>query len=110
MEPAVATAKAPTPRAIALADTTRPMSVLDAAFKPLVADTATIYDEQKSACAGSAPLCPNGQTCGADNMCYRPSFRNLRLGFTVSERPTTTLTTARGQLIEIRDRATTWLP
>ena len=110
MEPAVATAKALTPRAIALADTTRPMSVLDAAFKPLVADTATIYDEQKSACAGSAPLCPNGQTCGADNMCYRPSFRNLRLGFTVSERPTTTLTTARGQLIEIRDRATTWLP
>lgn len=108
--PAIAAAKALTPRAIALANTTRPMSVLDASAKPLVSDTATIYDEQMSACAGSAPLCPNGQTCGSDNMCYRPSFRNLRLGFTVAERPTTSLTTARGQLIEIKDRATTWLP
>jgi hypothetical protein len=43
-------------------------------------------------------------------MCYRPSFRNLRLGFTTSERPTTNNLTARGQLIEITDRATTWLP
>ncbi|MCX7148630.1 MAG: hypothetical protein NTY05_04340 [Rhodocyclales bacterium] len=108
--PAIAAAKALTPRAIALTNTTRPMSELDATAKPLVSDTATIYDEQKAACAGSAPLCPNGQSCGSDNMCYRPSFRNLRLGFTVAERPTTSLTTARGQLIEISDRATTWLP
>lgn len=109
MDPAVATPKALTPRAKALANTTRPMSELDAAAKPFIQDTATIYDEQKSACAPSAPLCPIGQSCGSDNMCYRPSFRNLRLGFTVSERPTTNTTTARGQLIEIRDRATTWL-
>jgi hypothetical protein len=108
--PAVAAAKALTPRAIALANTTRPMSELDATAKAFITDNATIYDEQKSACAGSAPLCPNGQSCGSDNMCYRPSFRNLRLGFTVAERPTTSLTTARSQLIEIRDRATTWLP
>ncbi|MCK9389694.1 MAG: hypothetical protein M0Q22_15050 [Sulfuritalea sp.] len=110
MTPAIAAAKALTPRAIALANTTRPMSQLDATAKPLVYDSATIYDEQKAACAASAPLCPNGQTCGSDNMCYRPSFRNLRLGFTVAERPTTSTTTARGQLIEIGDRATTWLP
>lgn len=110
MTPAIAAAKALTPRATALANTTRPMSELDATALPLVSDTATIYDEQKSACAASAPLCPNGQSCGSDNMCYRPSFRNLRLGFTVAERPTTSLTTARDQLIEISDRATTWLP
>jgi hypothetical protein len=110
MAPAIATPKALTPRAIALANTTRPMSVLDATAKPLVSDTATIYDEQKSACAMSEPRCPTGQTCGSDNMCYRPSFRNLRLGFTTAERPTTSTTTARGQLIEINDRATTWLP
>lgn len=110
MTPAIAAAKALTPRAIALANTTRPMSELDATALPLVSDTATIYDEQKSSCAPSAPLCPSGQSCGSDNMCYRPSFRNLRLGFTVAERPTTSLTTARDQLIEISGRATTWLP
>lgn len=108
--PAIAAAKALTPRATALANTTRPMSVLDPGFKPHVSDTATIYDEQMNACAGGPPLCPSGQSCGSDSMCYRPSFRNLRLGFTVAERPTTSTTTARGQLIEIRDRATTWLP
>ncbi len=110
LPPAIAAAKALTPRAIALANTTRPMSTLDATAKPLVSDTATIYDEQKAACAASAPLCPIGQSCGSDNMCYQPSFRNLRLGYTVAERPTASLTTARGQLIEIKDRATTWLP
>jgi hypothetical protein len=116
MAPAVAAAKTLTPRATALANTTRPMSELypaatyPATAKPLVSHTATIYDEQKGACAASAPLCPNGQSCGSDNMCYQPSFRNLRLGFTVAERATTSTTTGRGQLIEIRDRATTWLP
>jgi len=108
--PAVAAAKALTPRATALANTTRPMSELDPTAKAYLSDTATIYDEQTSACAVSAPRCPTGQSCGSDDMCYRPSFRNLRLGFTTAERPTTSLTTARGQLIEISDRATTWLP
>jgi hypothetical protein len=108
--PAIAAAKALTPRAIKLANTTRPMSELDAADKPFLTDNATIYDEQMAACAVSAPRCPGGQSCGSDNMCYRPSFRNLRLGFTTAERPTTTTNTARGQLIEIKDRATTWLP
>ncbi|MBI5110173.1 MAG: hypothetical protein HZA62_15670 [Rhodocyclales bacterium] len=110
MTTAVATPKALTARATALANTTRPMSELDATATAFVQDTALIYDEQMSACAGSAPLCPTGQSCGSDNMCYKPSFRNLRLGYTVSERPTTNTTTARGQLVEISDRATTWLP
>ena len=108
--PAISTAKALTPRAITLANTTKPMSELNATDKPFLIDTATIYDEQMSACAVSAPQCPTGQSCGSDDMCYRPSFRNLRLGFTTAERPTTSTATARGQLIEIRDRATTWLP
>jgi hypothetical protein len=86
------------------------MSELDATANPYLSNTATIYDEQMSACAVSAPRCPTGQSCGTDDMCYRPAFRNLRLGFTTAERPTTSTTTARGQLIEIRDRATTWLP
>jgi hypothetical protein len=110
MVPAIAAAKALTPRALALANTTRPMSTLDATFKPLVSNTATIYDEQKGACAPSGQACPNGQSCGSDHMCYRPSFRNLRLGFTTAERPTSNNSTARGQHIEVSDRATTWLP
>jgi len=108
--PAIAAAKVLTPRAIKLANTTRPMSELDATDKPFLTDNATLYDEQMAACAVSAPRCPSGQSCGSDDMCYRPSFRNLRLGFTTAERPTTTTNTARGQLIEISDRATTWLP
>lgn len=110
MAPAIAAAKALTPRAIALANTTRPMSQLDSTFKPLISDTATILDEQMSACAVSAPFCPSGQSCGSDSMCYRPSFRNFRLGFTLGERVTSSTSTAREQLIEIRDQATTWLP
>lgn len=105
--PAIAAAKALTPRALALSNTTRPMSQLDATFKPLVSDTATIYDEQTVACGTG---CPSGQSCASDNMCYRPSFRNLRLGFTLAERPTASLTKARGELIEIKDFFTTWLP
>lgn len=108
--PAIAAAKVLTPRAIKLANTTRPMSELDATDKPFLTDNATLYDEQMAACVVSAPRCPSGQSCGSDDMCYRPSFRNLRLGFTTAERPTTTTNTARGQLIEISDRATTWLP
>ena len=115
LPPAVATAKALAPRALALTNTTRPMSQLypgttpATTFNPLVANTAMVYDEQTVACGAG---CPSGQTCGSDNMCYRPSFRNLRLGFTLSERPTTGTgsNSARGQLIEITDRATTWLP
>jgi hypothetical protein len=110
LEPGIAAHKALTPRATAMTNTTRPMSDLDASFKPLVSDAATIYDQQTGTCNASEPKCPIGQACASDNMCYRPAFRNLRLGFTLGERPTTSTTTARGQLIEINNRATTWLP
>ena len=111
MTPAIAAARALTARAVALADTTRAMSVLDSTFKPIVSDTATIYDEQLALPADcSVTPCGSGSSCGTDKKCYRPSFRNLRVGFTVGERVTSSTATARGQLIEIKDRATTWLP
>jgi type II secretory pathway pseudopilin PulG len=109
MSPGIAAHQADTPNAIALKNTTRAMSQLDASFAPTLTETATIYDEQKSACAVSAPLCPSGQACGSDNMCYQPAFRNLRTGFTIGERESTT-GTSRSALIEITDQATTWLP
>lgn len=110
MPPAIAAAKSLTPLADALANTSRPMSQLYPTQKPLLAHNATFYDEQGSPCASTAPRCAVGEACAADGMCYRPVFRNLRLGFTTSERPTTSLTTARGQLIDISGFATTWLP
>jgi len=111
MPPAIAATRALTPRAIALANTTRPMSELDASFKPVITDSATIYDEQLASPADcTITPCNTGSSCGSDKKCYQPSFRNLRLGFTVGERVTSSLSTARGQLIEIKDRATTWLP
>lgn len=111
MEPAVAAPKALTARATALANTTRPMSELDVTAKPFVSGTATIYDEQLASPADcTVTPCGTGSACGSDKKCYRPSFRNLRLGFTTAERPTSSLTVSQGQLVEIKDRVTTWLP
>lgn len=109
MAPGVAAVKTLTPNAIALANTTRAMSQLAPSFNPTLTDTATIYDEQKAACAVSTPLCPAGQTCGSDSMCYHPAFQNLRIGFTAGERSSSS-GTSRSELIEITNRATTWLP
>ena len=109
MSPGIAAAKALTPNATKLSNTTRAMSQLDSAYSATVQDTAILYDEQKSTCAGSAPVCPTGQTCGSDNMCYQPAFQNLRLGFTVGERASSS-GTSRSELIEITSQATTWLP
>ena len=109
--PAIAAAKALTPRAVTLANTTRPMSELDAADKAFLIDNATIYDEQLASPTDcTVTPCGTSSSCGSDKKCYRPAFRNLRLGFTTAERPTTSTATARGQLIEIKDRTTTWLP
>ena len=109
MSPGIAAAKALTPNAKKLSNTTRAMSQLDSAYSATVQDTAIVYDEQKSTCAGTSPACPTGQSCGSDNMCYQPAFQNLRLGFTLGERASSS-TTSRGELIEITSQATTWLP
>lgn len=109
MPPGIAAAKDLSPRATAIANTTRSMNQLYPGFTPIVSDSTTIYDTPMGACAVGTPRCPDGQSCGSDNLCYRPYFKKLRLGFTVGERVTSSTSTARGQLIEIKDQITTWL-
>jgi hypothetical protein len=109
MPPGIAAAKDLSPRATAIANTTRPMSLLYPSFKPIVTDSTTIYDTPMGACAVGEPRCPDGQSCGSDSRCYRPYFKKLRLGFTIGERVTSSTSTARGQMIEIKDQITTWL-
>lgn len=67
----------------AMADTTRPMAQGYAGYAARLADTAQVYDVAGAACA---PACPTGQTCGSDNVCYRPAMNSVRLGFTNSQR------------------------
>lgn len=88
----------------ALKDTTRPMSLYmltDPTFTPTLTQTVDLFDVQESACVSGA--CPSGQTCGSDNMCYRPALEKIQLGFTGSQR-------TQDQQVEIRDLFTTWLP
>ena len=108
MSPAIAAAKTLSARPTALSTTTRSMTSLDPTFKPLVSHSAVIYDEQTVACGSG---CPSGQSCSpTDNMCYRPSFRNLRLGFTAGERASSS-GTARNQWIEFeKESDPVWLP
>jgi hypothetical protein len=108
LERAIVAAKLLPPRAEKIATITRPMRELDAAFNASLTHSATLLDEQKSACDPAA-VCPAGQRCGADNRCYQPVFRNLRLGFTTGEQQSTA-TNARNQQIYITDHFTTWLP
>lgn len=83
----------------AMKNTTRPMSQLYASFQPTLSDTADVFDVPGSACGGG---CASGQACGSDNVCYRPALRNVRLGFTNSQR-------TQDQQITITDLFTTWL-
>jgi len=108
LERAIVAAASPPPRAIRLAATDRPMSVLEPGFVPTIAHTATIRDEVAGACDIN-DACPSGQVCGADKQCYAPTFRKLRLGFTMGERQSSA-SVARNQLIYISDIITTWLP
>ena len=87
----------------AIQNTTRPMSLLYPAYAatPTLSDTAILYDVQEAACVSG--VCPSGQACGTDNMCYRPALQKLQLGFTGSQR-------TQDQLVEIQDFFTTWLP
>jgi hypothetical protein len=111
MSPGIAAAESLSPRAIALTTTTRPMSVLDATFKPILSDSATIYDEQLASPSDcTATPCSASASCGSDKKCYRPSFRNLRLGFTQGERASSS-GTARNQWIEFAPESDpVWLP
>ncbi len=87
-----------TDRIAALRNTTRPMSFLYPGYASTLSDTATMYGV-----AGGVCPCASGQTCGTDNLCYRPPLQKLQLGFTGSQRTT-------DQQVAINDFFTTWLP
>lgn len=67
----------------AMADTTRPMAQGYPGYAARLSDAAQVYDVAGAACA---PACPTGQSCGSDNVCYRPAMNSVRLGFTNSQR------------------------
>jgi hypothetical protein len=87
-------------------NTTRPMSQLYPGFSETLNDTAAIFDVASGAsCSRNPPVvaCPTDQACGSDNLCYRQGMKNLRLGFTGSQR-------TQAQQVTISNFFTTWLP
>jgi phage-related tail fiber protein len=96
-------------RIASMKNVSRKMADLSPTFHARVADTATFYSPQTGSCTAnaqctSAPWCNTGTCwCGLDNICYRPAFRTLRLGFTNGQG-------TRDQDIDIKDFVTTWLP
>ena len=82
----------------ALKNTTRPMSLLYPGYASTLSDTATMFYVAEGSCP-----CASGQTCGTDNLCYRPPLQKLQLGFTGSQR-------TQDQEVTINDFFTTWLP
>lgn len=90
----------------AMKNTTRPMSQLYPGFTETLSDTAAIFDVASGAsCSRNPPVvaCPTDQACGSDNLCYRQGMKNLRLGFTGSQR-------TQAQQVTISNFFTTWLP
>jgi hypothetical protein len=84
----------------AMQNTTRPMAVLSPNASPTLSDTAIIRDVASEACANG---CPQNQTCGADNRCYRQGMQSVRLGFTSGQR-------TQSQQILISNFFASWLP
>ncbi|MDR2000117.1 MAG: hypothetical protein LBP94_01095 [Zoogloeaceae bacterium] len=82
----------------ALQNTTRPMSALYPNTGPTLTDTAAIPDVAGQACGNS---CPENQSCGADNRCYRQGMKPLRLGFTSAQQ-------AQGQQVIISNFSASW--
>jgi type II secretory pathway pseudopilin PulG len=90
----------------AMKNTTRPMSQLYPGFIETLSDTPAIFDVASGAsCSRNPPVvaCPTDQACGSDNLCYRQGMKNLRLGFTGSQR-------TQAQQVMISNFFTTWLP
>ncbi|MDD2948815.1 MAG: hypothetical protein PHV80_08270, partial [Rugosibacter sp.] len=90
----------------AMKNTTRPMAQLYPGFTETISDTAAVFDVATGAvCRTMAPVapCPTNQTCGTDNVCYRQGLRNIKLGFTGSQR-------TQAQNVTIDNIFTTWLP
>lgn len=115
----------PTPRIRALANTTRPMSLLNAGFEPRLRhgdalEPATMYALSTTQTCGGSKQCtvpancilaPDNrncrpaehETCGADHLCQRPALETVRLGFTNSQRTT-------AQDVHISNFFTTYVP
>jgi len=93
----------------ALQNTARPLASLypgidSAAFLHLH-DEPTLYDIPGGSCSADAD-CLAGQSCAlAEQRCYAPALRNVRLGFTTSQS-----SASKDQLITLSDFVTTWLP
>ncbi len=90
----------------AMKNTTRPMAQLYPGFTETLSDTATVFDVAAGAVCSTVPpvaACPTHQTCGSDNVCYRQGLRNIKLGFTGSQR-------TQAQNVTIDNIFTTWLP
>ncbi len=85
----------------AMQNTTRPMAQLYPGYAAKLADSAAVYDVRGSAC-GDGGVCPAGQECGGDNVCYRPALKSVRLGFTGSQR-------TQDQQVDIGDFFASWL-
>jgi hypothetical protein len=69
----------------AMQDTTTAMATGYPGHSATLSDTATMFASAGGACTTSAN-CATGQTCGLDNICYRPALKSIRLGFTNSQR------------------------
>ena len=87
------------PLLAAMRNPTRPMSQLYPGYAAKLSDSALVYDAPGGTCAGG---CPAGQECGSDNLCYRPSLKSVRLGFTGSQR-------TQDQQVDIGNFFASWL-
>lgn len=84
----------------AMQDTTRSMAQLYPGYSATLSDVAAFPGPGGGACGGG---CPANQTCGSDNICYRPAMKSLLLGFTGSQR-------TQDQIVLINNFYASWLP
>ncbi|MFN3717119.1 MAG: hypothetical protein ACK4R8_10395 [Thiobacillus sp.] len=89
----------------AMKNTTRPMAQLSPGFSAHIRDTPTFFDPLGGTCTTDADCAPGHVCSAADQQCYAPVLKTVRLGFTNSQS-----TPANDQLITISDFFTTWLP
>jgi hypothetical protein len=86
----------------AMQNTTAAMASGSPGYAARLSDAATMFASAGSVCSASTD-CASGQTCGLDNICYRPALKSSRLGFTNSQR-------TQDQRVIISNFFTSWLP
>lgn len=87
----------------AMQDTTTAMAIGYPGYTARLSDTATMVANVGPASCSTSADCTTGQTCGLDNLCYRPALNSVRLGFTNSQR-------TQDQRVIISNFFTSWLP